>query len=438
MKKLVLTSLVLIVVVLSPGLSAGDNRPFDRAQRALKQKDYASAITICLDLLVAAPGDYDVNFLLVQAYARSGERNKALERLEKMDALFPGNPDVLLYMARIRTWKGQYAEALALYERVLEVAPGNEEALVGTADIAARRRDFARSRSILRDVLEHNPNNADAYYHLGLAEQWQGNRGQARESFEKAVGLAPENDDYKIFLSESTPRMQRKLEIRYGHEIEDWSDGRADFQNDRLALHLGLPRNLGVLILEYNQTRRFGETGRRFGLEAYPRLWAKAYGHFELGYSPEAVHYPRLSTLVEIYQGVLSAAEVSLGVWHMSFTDRPVTVGLGSLGWYLGNYYPYLRLNYASENGNSAFSWVLSLRRYFSADDYVYAGYGHGTRLLEDLTLQDLLPTPGNIYLAGAVCYLFKNVRIEFHFSRTTEPGLARNTVQVSTGYRWR
>jgi YaiO family outer membrane protein len=438
MKKLVLTSLVLIVAILPAWLSASDNRPFDRAQRALQQKDYASAITICLDLLVAAPGDYDVNFLLVQAYARSGERDKALGRLEKMDALFPANPDVLLYMARIRTWKGQYAEALALYQRVLEAAAGNEEALVGTADIAARRRHFSEARSILGDVLAHNPENADAYYHLGLVEQWQGNRGQAREDFEKAVALAPGNDDYKTFLSESPPRMQRKFEIRYGHEIEDWSDGRTDFQNDRLAVHLGLPRDLGVLILGYNQTRRFGQTDRRFGLETYPRLWAKAYGRFELSYSPEAVHYPRLSTLVEIYQGVLSSAEVSLGFWHMSFTDRPVTVALGSLGWYLGNYYPTLRMNYASENGNSTFSWVLNLRRYFSADDYVYAGYGHGTRLLEDLTLQDLLSTPGNIYLAGAVWYVFRNVRLEFHFSRTTEPGLARNTFQISTGYRWR
>jgi YaiO family outer membrane protein len=438
MKKLAMTLLVLFIGVFPLRALSGDNRPYDRAQRALKLKNYASAITICLDLLVSAPTDYDVNFLLVQAYSRSGEREKALDRLEKMNTLFPKNADVVLFMARIRTWKGQYAEAQALYRQVLEFAPGNEEAHVGTADVAARRRDFSGARSILRDVLERNPRNADAYYHLGLTEQWQGNRGQAREDFEKAVALDPANDDYKVFLTESTPRMQRKFELRYGHEVEDWNDGRADFQNDRLALHLGLPQDLGVLILKYNQTRRFGETDRQFGLESYPRLWSKAYGRFDLSYSPEAVHFPRLSYLLEIYQGLFSAAEVSLGVWHMNFTDRPVTVALGSLGYYLGNYYPYLRMNYGSENGNSTFSWVLNLRRYFSADNYVYIGYGHGTRLLEDLTIQDLLPTPGDIYLAGAVWYIFQSVRIEFHFSRTSEPELARNSFQVSTGYRWR
>jgi YaiO family outer membrane protein len=417
---------------------ADDNRPYDRAQRALKQKDYGSAITICLDLLESAPGDYDVNFLLVQAYSRSGERDKALARLEKMSSLFPRNGDVILFTARILAWKGRSAEALEKYKEVLGFDPANEEALVGTADIAARRKDFPAARAILQRVLQRNPRNADAYYHLGLVDQWQGDRGRAREEFEKAVALDPANDDYKIFLTSATPRLQRRLELRYGHEVEGWSDGRADFQDDQVVLLFGLPQDAGVMILKYNQTHRFGETDRQFEAEAYPRLWTKTYARLDLTYSPEAVYYPRLSALVEIYQGLFSAAEVSLGVWHMSFADRPVTLVLGSLGYYLGNYYPYVRLNYGSENGNSTFSWALNLRRYFSTDNFISVGYGHGTRLLEDLTVQDLLATPGNITLAGVTWYIFGNIRLEFQFSRTSDQNLTRNTFEFTTGYRWR
>jgi YaiO family outer membrane protein len=438
MKKKTILSLVLVVGLSFPSFLSGDNRPFDRAQRALKTGDYRDAITICLGELELRPADYDVNFLLSQAYARSGDRDKAMAQLTKMDALFPKNADVVLFVARIHTWKGEYAKALARYREVLDFAPANEEALIGTADVAARQRDYARALPILQQVLERNPRSADAYYHLGLLNQWQGNTGKARESFEKAVALAPGNEDYRVFLTRATPRLQKKFEIRYGHEVENWSDGRADFQNDRLALHLDLPRDAGVLILKYDQTHRFNETDRQIGVESYPRLWPKAYGRFELSFAPKSDFYPRLSYLAEIYQGFLSAAEASLGIWRLNFPDRPVTVFLGSLGYYLGNYYPYVRLNYASENGNSSFSAVFNFRRYFSRENYLYVGYGRGTRLLEDLTVQDLLAERSDIFLAGVTWYVFDKVRIEFNFSAISGSSLSWKTLQFTAGYRWR
>jgi hypothetical protein len=79
MKKAALVILVLLIGISAPALFAGDNRPFDRAQRALQLKDYKSAITICLSELELRPADYDVHFLLAQAYSRSGDRAKALE-----------------------------------------------------------------------------------------------------------------------------------------------------------------------------------------------------------------------------------------------------------------------------------------------------------------------------------------------------------------------
>lgn len=438
MKKASIPLIVAIILSLGPALLSGDNLPFDRAQRALQLKDYKTAITICLGELELRPADYDVHFLLAQAYSRSGDRDKAMAQLAKMDALFPKNSDVILFMARIHTWKGQYAEALARYEEVLAFAPDNEEALIGTGDIAARRKDHARAREIYGKVLERNPESADTYYHLGLLHQWEGNTGQARENYEKAVALAPGNDDYRAFLTRATPRMQRRFELRYGHEVEAWNDGRDDFQNDRLALHLELPKEAGVLILKYNQTLRFGGTDHQFGLEAYPKLWSKAYGHFELDYASPAVSFPQWSYLLEIYQGFLSAAEASLGVWHMSFPDRPVTVILGSLGYYWGNYYPYVRFNVSDDSGHSSFSWVLNVRRYFSAENFVYAGFGKGSLLTEAPAADDFWAARGTVWLAGVTWYVFQKIRLEGHFSSTTESGLTRTTLTLSAGYRWR
>ena len=86
MKKASAVLAIGIILSLAPALAAGDNLPFDRAQRAMKLRDYPAAITICLGLLEASPGDYDVNFLLAQAYARSGDRVAIVEDDEPVRA----------------------------------------------------------------------------------------------------------------------------------------------------------------------------------------------------------------------------------------------------------------------------------------------------------------------------------------------------------------
>ena len=151
-----------------------------------------------------------------------------------------------------------------------------------------------------------------------------------------------------------------------------------------------------------------------------------------------AVSYPQWSYLAEVYQGFFSAAEASAGVWHMSFPDRPVTVVLGSLGYYWGNYYPYLRFNVSDDSGASSFSWVLNLRRYFSADNFIYAGFGKGSLLSERPAIDDLRAMRGTVWLAGVTWYVFRTVRLEGHFSSTTESGLTRSALAIQVGYRWR
>ncbi len=419
-------------------LQVSDNIPVARAQRAMKMKDYKAAIEVCLFHLAATPDDYDLNFLLAQAYAFSGRPDEALEVLARMRTAEPRNMDVLLLESRVLSWKKRYPEALAGYERVLGIDPGNAEALIGIADIAAWRGDRDRARALYGELLARDPQNPEVHYRLGLVAKWEGDYGLARENIDRAVALAPGNDDYRTALTMTAPRLQAKREVRYGHTVDAFNDDRAAFQSDRLALHLGLPGGAGPLIVKAGQTLRFGERDFQLGLEAYPRLWTRAYGRFELDASFRAIHYPGYSVLAEVYQGLLTKGEASLGLWHMRFPSRPVTVALGSLGLYLGNYFPYARFNYGSEDGRGRFSWSLQLRRYFSDENFLYTGYGRGSRPFEDPAVQDLLEVRAGILTAGAVWYVFERVRIELHYSRTAEPGLLRNTFQASAGWRWR
>lgn len=437
MKRYLVLLAILYLAFLPLGLYSGDNSPFDRALRALRSQDYKATIIICLAELEYTPENYDLNFILAQAYAFSGEWEKALNLLQKMAGLYAGNTDVLLLEARIKSWEKKYLESLARYEEILKLSPDNEEALIGTAEIAAWQGRSGQAEAIYQRILERDSKNPEIYYHLGILYQGVGNYSKAIENLQRAIELEPDNRDYRAALTRARPRFLEKFEIRYHHKIENFNDQRDDFQSDQFSLHLNWPQSPGPLILKFNHTQQLHITDVQYGIEFYPRLWSKAYGYLDFNYSPRAVCYPRSSYLLELYQGFFSSAETSLGVWRMNFGSKPVTVYLGSLGCYLGNYYPFLRCYYGSGDSDHSFSWILNLRRYFSRENYLYVGYGQGSRPFEILTIEDLLFEQARIVISGVVWYFAKKIRVEVHFSRISDKRLNRKILLAAAGYRW-
>lgn len=81
---------------------------------------------------------------------------------------------------------------------------------------------------------------------------------------------------------------------------------------------------------------------------------------------------------------------------------------------------------------------MAQIRRYFSDENYIYLGYGGGSRPFDIATVQDLLVHDSWIFLSGLVWYLWDKIRLELHFSRIEDAnGPQRDTYFVTTGYRW-
>ncbi len=410
----------------------------DKALQALRNRDYETAINISLQQLESSPDNYDFNFILSRAYAFSGHRDKALSTLDRMLLLYPENIDLLLFQSRIQAWEGKYKEAESGFGQVLMMEPENKEALLGLAETKSWQGKYRESAEKYREILGMDPENADIHFRIGRVYQWSGNYQKAEEYYRKAIQLDPENVEFKEALENARPLFNQNFELRYQYRNEGFSDARKNYIDHRLVFSLKISPSLGSLHLKYGQTSRFDSRDTQFGIELYPHLWKRAYGFLDLNYSPEAILFPRTSYLLEVYQGMFGSAELSVGYRRMNFEDEAVSVFLGSVGYYAGNYFPFFRWYYTPEEEGTNFSWFMNVRRYFSKDSYLAVGYGRGTRPFDILTKEDVLVRSDWIFFAEADWYFLNRIRLKIQFMhRSEEEGLKRNAIFVATGYRW-
>jgi YaiO family outer membrane protein len=420
------------------GLIADEMNSREKARQALKAGDYQTAINICQSHLDSEPDDYEFNFILARAYAFSGERSTALGLLERILELYPQNMDLMLFRSRVLAWEGHYDKAEAGYEEVLRIDAENTEAMIGLAELKSWQNKYADAIEEYHKVLGFEPDNQDIHFRIGRVYQWEGNFAKAKHFFLKACELDPGNAEYRRALKSAYPIFTKNHELRYQYKNEGFSDERGNYIDHNIVFSIKISPDIGSLNLTYSQTRRFGAKDSQFGIELYPHLWKKAYGYVDLNYSFEAVHYPRTSYLFEVYQSLLHAAEISLGYRRMNFGNEVVSVYLGSVGYYMGNYYPFVRWYYTPEDKGTNFSWFANVRRYFTKDNYLALGYGQGSRPFDIITIEDFLVKKSWIFLAEWDWYFFERIHLKIQFShRREKDGPTRNALFVATGYRW-
>ena len=409
----------------------------DTALKALRSGAYHQAIRLCLDALQNAPDDEELGFLLSRAYAISQDYDRARRTLEPLIRRSPKNTDYLLLRARIEFWSGNAAAAEAGFNEVLALSPQNAEGWAGLARIAAAKGDFSVAERFYLGSLARDPNDAEVHYALGVLYRRQGAFEKAKASFKQARRLDPKNPDYKRALTRIPGRSDTAYEIRVILQPETFSDGRSPFLSGQAAFCWRPPKNGPALVFKWDQTKRFGRGDSQFGMEAYPRLWKGGSAYLDLNYSSNAVLYPKLSYLVEIYQALSGAFDASLGYRFLKFEPNLVSVYFGSLGVYYGSFYSVLRVYFSPKSNDSKISWLFLTRRYFTDRNYIFFGYGQGSHSIDISAAGDLFFKEARTLMAGFDWTLFRNLHLLASYSRLNDRGLVRNTFVIGAGYKW-
>jgi tetratricopeptide (TPR) repeat protein len=154
--------------------------------------------------LVADPNHANANLQMARLDVDRHMGKQALLHLAKLPPNAAGGPDVRLLRVRALRWSGRQAEALPLVRR-LRATLGEKPAFQFALGLAlAELGQFHDAEQMFIRVLRSDPTDFLALYNLGLAAERGGQFDRARQAWETAVRVRPDDRDLRSHLAQAT------------------------------------------------------------------------------------------------------------------------------------------------------------------------------------------------------------------------------------------
>ena len=210
------------------------------AMSVAKTGDLDQALVAAQELASDWPRNPNAHNFLGSVHAARDELEAATKGFETSLALQPGELTALRNLAALDERRGDVDSARLRYEVVLEGAPNSTWAMFGLARLAAREEDLAKSQewlqrirttddqalqpraslaamlitqgdfeeaeAVVAEAILVNDGVSELHNLLGRARTGQGDHAGASMAFERALELAPGNDQYRLNLANAQRR----------------------------------------------------------------------------------------------------------------------------------------------------------------------------------------------------------------------------------------
>lgn len=183
----------------------------------VKRKDLTGAERVLLDAAAHLPHASRVQFGLAALYRKSGQDEKARERYSALVQEFKDGPaglEAKVRLAEMDLLAGKQADAERQVQEVLKENPRSSDGLILSGRMALARRNAKDAVQAFRTVLHDQPELATVHHLLGQAYQLSGETNLAKESFERAVVLYPDQVEAKRSLAVLESRSGRYQQAR--------------------------------------------------------------------------------------------------------------------------------------------------------------------------------------------------------------------------------
>ena len=187
------------------------------AEYFVHRKDSASAERVLLDAAAQIPYSNKIQLALATFYRKSGQDEKARGRYTSLVEEHHDKPvglEAKVKLAEMEFLAGRPAEAERQVQEVLKANPRSSDGLILSGRMALARRNGKDAVQAFRIVLHDQPELATVHYLLGQAHQLTGETNLAKESFERAVALYPNQVDAKRSLAVLETRSGRYGQAR--------------------------------------------------------------------------------------------------------------------------------------------------------------------------------------------------------------------------------
>jgi Flp pilus assembly protein TadD len=124
-----------------------------------------------------------------------GDHRRAVSFLRKAVALDPEMTEGIVELASTLYSLGDFDRAGEAYELALKQRPTMRAALRGAAMVDRQWNNYSRAARRLRTILRYNPNDAEVWMNLGDVAVFQGDDILARDCYERATTVSPEERD---------------------------------------------------------------------------------------------------------------------------------------------------------------------------------------------------------------------------------------------------
>lgn len=166
---------------------------------------------------------------LVGLLVKTGQREQAVEWVDRLIALNPKDSEARALLANLYSIMERFDEAAAMYQAILADDPQNFNVRLLLGGLYARMHDYEKARQILEKLAEINPDSYAGYYYLAKLYQEMRLFDKAAAAFDKALTLnwSPMLAYEAAELFEQEKRYPEAIAIYKRILEEDASDERA-------------------------------------------------------------------------------------------------------------------------------------------------------------------------------------------------------------------
>jgi predicted Zn-dependent protease len=183
-----LLALLLVTLSAVSQPSAQLEQTSQRARQLLDQEKFAEAIPLLLELREAAPNNTSLGMTLGQAYAATGDYQKAILEFDSVRRRLPQFKPAIVSLATLYLNLGQSREGISLLSGFVGRNPGDTDARSLLASAYAAQGDLVRANEQLREIAAAESKNPQVWYQLT-----QNYRDLAAESMYLAEQADPES-----------------------------------------------------------------------------------------------------------------------------------------------------------------------------------------------------------------------------------------------------
>ena len=163
-----------------------------------RMERYIEAIEPLETAMAGAPENTEILFSLAIAYERTGQREQAVDLLQKILTIDPDDSQVLNYLGYMWAERGENLdEAEKLIARALEIEPENGYYIDSMAWVYYQRGDYQKALQEMLRSIELADDDPVIFEHLGDIFHKLDRLDEAREAWKRSLAIDPDNQDVK-------------------------------------------------------------------------------------------------------------------------------------------------------------------------------------------------------------------------------------------------